>query len=274
MRFAAGVTLYNPTTEQLERLALLKNSFEKVFLFDNSEPSYKKPVYPFDESFEILTEGENRGLPYAFNSIIERCLDFDYLCTLDQDSTFAHEDIMRLEDYISDKGDINKVGIYAPFIDYGNNKTKNAQRTRSVKWVITSGAFVNLHAIRKSGLRYDENYFVDKTDVDMSFQMRQSGYYLVICHFSVLHQQLGVQTRKSRNSHNALRHYYMFRERFYFNNKWYRGPKKWFLNVVQTMRHLCMVVVCETEKCKKLRAFWDALSDYRKGNMGKSTIMI
>ena len=97
MKFAAGITLYNPNREQLERLNLLSKSFCHVFAFDNSEPCYQKPEVMMNENVAIFTEGENKGLSYAYNTIINKCDNYDYLCTLDQDSTFTKEDIPEIK---------------------------------------------------------------------------------------------------------------------------------------------------------------------------------
>ncbi len=272
MNFAAGVTLYNPTEEQLNQIAGLQMSFDKVYLFDNSEPSFQKPVYPQGEKIVLLSEHENKGLPYAFNTIISHCDEYDFLCTLDQDSTFTHEDIQSICSYIENLKDADRIGIVAPFIDYGYNPKDCDELVEEKKWVITSGAFVNLSVVRKEHFEYDENYFIDKFEVDLCWQMTTRGYEIQMYHPSVLHQQLGEKVGKARSSHNALRHYYLFRNRFYFNNKWYSGPKKWFLNFTQTTRHLYFVIASEPGKKEKLQAFISACADYRKKRFGKKHI--
>jgi len=269
MKFAAGVTLYNPTQEQLSRISDLQSSFDMIFLFDNSEPDYIKPEYPEGEKIVLQSEGFNKGLPFAFNSIISRCDDYDFLCTLDQDSSFLHGDIVSICNYIEKSVNIDDTGIVAPFIDYGYNVQKVDSIVEQKRWVITSGAFVNLHIVKKERLKYDDNYFIDKFEIDLCWQLTTRGYKILMYHPSVLHQQLGEKKGKSRSSHNALRHYYLFRNRFYFNNKWYKGPKKWFLNVAQTTRHLLMVIRYEDEPAKKLKSFAEATKDYLAGRMGK-----
>lgn len=271
MRFGAGVTLYNPTEDQLKRITDLQNSFDKIFLFDNSEPWYSKPLYPHGEKFVLLTEGENKGLPYAFNAIIECCNEYDFLCTLDQDSIFEHEDIMRIRSFIESLENSDSIGIVAPFIDYGFTEHNNNVQTKKKKWVITSGAFINLKTIRKERFRYDENYFIDKFEIDLCMQMTKKGYEILMYYLSVLHQQLGENVGKAHSGHNALRHYYLFRNRFYFNCKWYTGPKKWFLNSAQTSRQIYQILRYENRKKSKLNALFEAYVDYRGGRMGKKT---
>ena len=100
MKFAAGITLYNPTPLQLEHIKEYGKSFDYVFLFDNSEPEYKQIKNDFGDNFIVLSKGYNVGLPSAFNEIIknEKCQEIDFLCTLDQDSVFSELEIQKLKD--------------------------------------------------------------------------------------------------------------------------------------------------------------------------------
>ena len=222
----------------------------------------------------MLGEDANKGLSYAFNKIIELCGEYDYLCTLDQDSIYTKEEICKLRTYLDKMPISSKIGIVAPFIDYGTKPYTPSEEAEHVDFVITSGSFVNLTMIRERNITFDENYFIDRVDADLCKQVKAMGYEIKIYHESVLHQRLGEETPHSRSSHNPLRHYYMFRNRLYFNNKWYRGPKKWFMNVAQTIRHLWMILRFENDKCKKLHAFFEALTDYRNGRLGKNVIKI
>ena len=269
MKYAAGVILYNPTQEQIDRICKLEESFDAIFLFDNSEPTYQKPSYPHHIKFHLLGEDANKGLSYAFNKIIKLCGEYDYLCTLDQDSIYTKEEICKLRTYLDKMPISSKIGIVAPFIDYGTKPYTPSEEADHVDFVITSGSFVNLTMIRERNITFDENYFIDRVDADLCKQVKAMGYEIKIYHESVLHQRLGEETPHSRSSHNPLRHYYMFRNRLYFNNKWYRGPKKWFLNITQIIKHLYIILFYETERPKKLKAFIEATKDYMVGRMGK-----
>ena len=70
MRFAAGITLYNYTTEQIERIRNYSKVFDAVYLFDNSDEGYQTPPIDLKDNEFVITEGRNMGLPYAFNQII------------------------------------------------------------------------------------------------------------------------------------------------------------------------------------------------------------
>ena len=176
MKYAVGVTLYNPTDQQLERANKLSDLFDKVYLFDNSEPYYKIPRISSEENVVIITEGENMGLPYAYNKIIERCGDCDILCTLDQDSIFLKEDIEKLKLKVETCDAFEEIGIIAPYIDYGFGRHKAEDRIENKRWVITSGSFVNLDIIRKEKMKYDEAYFIDKFEIDLCESLLRKEY--------------------------------------------------------------------------------------------------
>lgn len=270
MKFAASVTLYNPNESQIEHVLEYKNSFDVVFLFDNTESGNKKDLLSLPENCVLLNENRNCGLPYAFNKTIEdpRTQATDFLCTLDQDSTFKKEDIASIKKYLEKSDDVEKIGIIAPFVNYGYGKHKKTNEVESKKWVITSGAFVNLNVIRKEKMTYDNAYFIDKCDIDICQQMLSRGYKVLVYHGAELFQTLGEYNGHKHPNHSTLRHYYLFRNRFYFNNKWFGKWKCIVLDVLQTLKHVCLIILYENDRKNKLKVLPRAFIDYKKNNMG------
>lgn len=270
MKFAAGITLYNPTIEELNKISKYEKCFDKIILFDNSEPNYTKPIFTFSKKFTILSDGENKGLSIAYNLIIKylNTYDFDYLCALDQDSDFIYNEIVKIKEYLENNSSID-IGIIGPYIDYGYKQHifKNVIEKR--KWVITSGSFINLKIVREEQLLFDENYFIDKFEIDFCQQMIENNHEVLMYHYSILQQKLGEFSGYSHPNHCPLRHYYLFRNRFYFNKKWFRKPKYLFLDVLQTIKHVFLILVCENDKFNKIKELPKAYMDYKKGMMGK-----
>lgn len=269
MKFAVGVTLYNPEREQVERLVRLTESFDKVFLFDNSDRDVCGFEIPVSEKIHLISENGNRGLPYAFNKIIQQCTAFDFLCTMDQDSLFEADDISKMKTFIETSVDIRHIGVVAPFIDYGHQKYAVSDKLEKKTWVITSGSFVNLKVLRDEGVAYDDAYFIDKFEIDLCQQLLKRGFSVLMYHGATLHQALGEESGHNHPNHNELRHYYIFRNRFYFNNKWHYGFVKFFLNVTQTLRHVTLITLYENKKLVKLKMLKTAFYDYRHQIMGK-----
>lgn len=278
MKFAAVVILYNPSEENIQHIKVYAESFDVVFVFDNSEPNFKKN-YSFNKvnkKFVYLSQNENIGLSAAFNIILkhEKIKDFDYLCTLDQDSVFSCEDILCFQRYIKDNSSslIDTTGIIAPFIDYGIGEKKPDVEYDEKDWVITSGSFINLSLIKKHNILFDENYFIDKVDADFCKQVKNKGLSIKLYYNSVLYQSLGDFTGYRHTNHSPLRHYYLFRNRLYFNHKYYGLIKCWLLNVLQSLRHAALIAIYEKHPYKKIRIFFKALRDYLHNKMGKSML--
>lgn len=275
MRFVAGITLYNPTESQLEKIKKYTDSFEYVFLFNNTEQGKNVNLHFDDPRIKVLGDGSNHGLPYAFNKILEHdeCRNADFLCTLDQDSFYSFENIARMKLFLENMCDLHHVGIVGPYVDYGDGGKKiYNQSYRKQPWVITSGSFLNLHLLYSESVRYDEKYFIDKFEIDLCKQLARKGYEILMYQGSVLVQALGEESGHRHPNHSALRHYYLFRNRFYFNRKWFTPVKRLVLNSLQTVKHIGLIVLYEERKANKVLMLKEAAKDYFANRMGKKCI--
>ena len=271
MKFAAGITLYNPTLEEIKNINAYANVFDKVWVYDNTENIERESIIKhLDKRILYMTRHVNDGLPYAFNKIINQVTEskYDFLCTLDQDSLFKSEEIEKIKN-ICEKIDLNKTGIIGPFIIYGEEKKDKEEVLESRKWVITSGAFLNIRLIEKYNMRYDENYFIDKFEIDLCEQMRRKGFKILMYHGAILKQRLGESSEHRHPNHNPERHYYLFRNRFYFNKKYKNNLEYVVYTCLQTFRHLVLIVLYENNKIEKMMMLKKAYCDFKKNNMGK-----
>lgn len=273
-RFVCGITVYHPDNAVLERVKDYSALFEKVYVFDNTEVDAVDVewgnVVKDICNVQYIYEGDNKGLPYAFNRIIESIpADIDFLCTLDQDSVFPTEDILSMKEKLSGLDDNLMAGIVGPKVLYDTNAYVKSDEIVGTRYVITSGSFVNLKAMHKLGIKYDEAYFIDKFEIDLGEQFKLKGYKIYQFLGSVLHQRLGELDSKGRRNHSALRHYYLFRNRFYFNCKFMSAPKRFVITTLQVVKHIGIVVFNEEDKKKKLRMMYVAYVDHRNKRYGK-----
>lgn len=273
MKYAAAVILYNPEKTDVYKIKEYLKSFDMVYIYDNSldnsdyynelDFDSKKVVYNFN--------GKNDGLPYAYNRVLEYLEDksFDYLCTLDQDSIYTHEEICKMKKYIENNGE-DKIAIYGPAIKYAHENKKELKEEifKNREWVISSGSFININILKDNNVMYDENYFIDRFEIDLCKQLTNLKYDVGMYYGSVLNQQLGEIAKGGHAEHSVLRNYYLFRNRFYFNKKYYTLPKRLCLNILQTGRHFLSIFLYEKEKSNKMKIFFVAVMDYLKGNMG------
>lgn len=272
MRFAVGITLYNPTDDNIKHIKEYADLFNKIFIYDNSEPEFLK-TYKFEaENIIYISNNKNDGLPYAYNKILEseEIKDCDYLCTLDQDSIFTKENIVKIQNYIRDNEKSLKeiTGIVAPFISYNGETPKN-ENIIEKEWVITSGSFLNLYLLRKFNLKYDENYFIDKFEIDLCKQIKLKNLSIKMFNCSILYQSLGESSSHNYPNHSPIRHYYLFRNRFYFNRKFYGFIKRWILNILQTFKHCVLILLYEKNPKRKIFMLPKAYRDYKLNLKGK-----
>lgn len=274
-KYACGITLYNPDSRVLERVKAYSFNFDVVYLFDNTEKINKGSEYLklMDNVYQLanviyISENDNKGLSYAFNTILDRLPDdIAYLCTLDQDSTFQEKDISKMKKTIENAN--NSYAIIAPKVIYRNEDVRRDESIIEKRYVITSGSFINVSIIKRENIRYDENYFIDKFEVDFEKQIQNLGYKIYQYNNSLLYQQLGDYNVRNHAVHSPLRHYYLFRNRFYFNQKFYTNFKKKILNILQTVRHATLIVLYENDKKKKLLVIKRAYKDYKNNIFGK-----
>ena len=272
--FEAAITLYNPTDEQIQRAISYSQTFDYVILLDNSDEYFDNNTLIIDmlnERCKYIRMSGNEGLSVAFNKAletpeVEKC---DYLCTLDQDSIFEQSQIRNLMNFISNTYiNLDEVGIFAPIIDYGKGQ-KKSENFEERKRVITSGSFVSLRNVKKFNIIYDIKYFIDKFEIDFCQQLLDKKLKIIVYHGAVLKQRLGDEGNFGHSCHSVLRHYYLFRNRFYFNHKFFPIYKRYLLNILQTARHCVFILLYEPQKVMKVKMLKLASQDYLNGKMGK-----
>lgn len=267
MKFIACVTLYNPDKDVIKRINEYLFSFDKVIVYDNSSNN-SSYIDDINENCIYLYNGSNDGLSIAFNEAIKIANEnnADYLCTLDQDSIFYEKDITKIKNDIVNCN--KKIGIMAPKIIYQNESQSTEVGISKTNWVICSGSFLNLSAINESNLRYDEYYFLDRFDQDICEAINRAGYDNYIDNEVYLYQELGY-TYKGKSNHSYIRHYYIFRNRFYYNKKFYSFPTNIIRSSLQTFRHLILIILEEDKKLLKIKQLFFAAHDYLNNKGGK-----
>ena len=269
MNFAAATTLYMPEERFIDNLLRNADAFPVLLVYDNSPDNAaymdrlrerENIVYHFD--------GVNHGLPEVFNRALAECRerDVDFLCTLDQDSVMGAETVRRIEEYLTnhDTSDLAAVGTCR-----GRQYTEDPDGDPGVEveWLICSGCFLNLKALDRYGLTYDEAYFVDRFDEDLCRRVKRAGLHLRMLRNAYMAHTLG-EGRK----YSPLRNYYVFRNRFYFNRKHYGAAAGLCRSALQTARHVFGLLREGAAGRAKLRTLPLAWRDYRRGRMGPVSV--
>ena len=271
MKFAVGITVYYPKYEQVEKIKSYVDCFDMVMVVDNTENKdyYSKEISEISD-IEYYAEN-NVGLPKAFNKMIQnaRKEKIDFLCILDQDSDLEKQSIYDIKGVINGLSNFNDFGIIAPKAICEKNNHQCKEGISRENWVISSGSFLNLKVLEQSRIKYDENYFVDRCDADFCKQIINNNLNILVCNNIILKQKLGEVNRRGYLEHSVSRNYYMFRDRLYFNKKFYSQPKRFLLNVLQVLKHYFSIIMYEEKKMSKIMISIKAFKDYKNKVIGR-----
>lgn len=251
MRYACGIVLYNPSCENIDHLKEMVREFELVFIWDNSECNEKYVAEIQKMSDEYIYLKKNAGLAKPYNFFLNICekKDVDILCILDQDTQFDVEKIKRIKKNIAH--DISsKDAIYAP-------RLKN---TSQKDWVINSNSFLNVSVLKDNSIIYDEFYYLDRLDADFCRQVRAKNLQIKIYEEIIIDHRIG---EGDRGSHAPIRHYYMFRNRRYFNYKFYPYLHAKIRTILQDLKHILSILLYEKEKVCKISQLFKGIRSYK-----------
>lgn len=278
MRFSAGFTLFYPSKEEMQVVLNYSKIFDKIYIFDNSDKFEKQQENELEfinnDKIKYFSTGQNLGLSVALNQICKIASNdgFEYVCLFDQDSYISDDDLKKIFDVIANNTD-EFVGVFCPEILYDHEINKKVYRENSIEeinWAITSGSFINLKIFETTS-GFDEKYFIDRLDFDYCFYLRKRTYKVIQIKNAFLHQQLGEKRTvlgMNISEHNAIRHYYVFRNRLYF----YLSKQFSFFNVfkviIMSFKHLFSILL-ESNRKRKIKILWKSILDYSRGNMEK-----
>lgn len=271
MKYVCGIVTYFPNESIIGKIKEYSNVFEHILVFDNT-PNGSKFLKKLDNflKVEVIFNKQNLGLSKAYEILLEKAEDgYNYLCLLDQDSVFNSGEIHKMMNFINIYPSKENVAIFSPRIVYNERNLKTfVSDYEFKKFVISSGSFINLEIVKNDlDIKFDANYFIDRVDTDFCMLCVKKGYKLVQYNKSVLIQQLGTEGHFGISQHSYKRHYYIFRNRFYYNQKFYRHYKS--LSILQTLKQCLRIILFEDEKTLKLKQLSYAIHDFNHGCMSK-----
>ena len=277
MRIACGITLYNPEKEDLDNILFYAGCFEKVYIYNNTVESniidYVMSRIRDYDNIMVISSGNNDGLSIACNELCKysKKEGFEYIILFDQDTRMDEENIGILLNELKLISSNKKIAMYCPkMVNFDGNEDQKKDK-EFVEWCITSGSVIDL-SIFENPFVFDDNYFIDRVDRDYCKQVRDAGYKICKINSAVLYQQLGeerVVFGRKVSTHSRIRHYYIMRNRLYYNYKFYKKIEATILSFVQSIRHIVLILFCESEKTKKIGMCVKGIKDYMNKNMGK-----
>ncbi len=258
-KYVAAVVWYYPTQEQIGMTYRLQKMFSHIYVFDNTPDISNYNIIKCC-NVSYISHKKNVGLAKAYNEIIDLLSEKTIVCILDQDSKILEKTINQIKDYI-EYNDMQSVAIVAPHLSIHNKFPTKINETRNIEWTINSGSFLNVDLIKKYNMRYDEHYFLDCVDLDFCMQISRNGLKIIQVENCLLEQELGEKNKKGYGEHSALRHYYIARDRIYYNYKFFGRIIATLRSILQTIKHIMIICVCESNTCEKLNAIWKGMKD-------------
>lgn len=282
MKLAAVVVLYNPSAKILENIKSYIDYVDVVYAVDNSSSDNSIPLQ--SDKIVYLSNSENKGIAYALNRGAKQAIadGYDWLLTMDQDSTFQGDGVDKLKEFIvgcksaDSEYQYDKIGLVTPFHRTLFNEAEQLSEIDSPAVVMTSGNIISLEAYQKIG-GFKDWMFIDAVDFDYCLNLRDHGYDIWRLPQVELKHNLGdvvFKTFRGKRyyglNHSPVRRYYIVRNRHYFCDM-YEERYPGFCNAERqsTKVEVKGILLCEKQKIRKLLAMFRGYLDYKLGKKGK-----
>lgn len=259
LRLATVVVCYHPEESLRNNILSYHGEGNAVFVWDNT-PGGSTVVKSLQDYGHVRVDcnvsGENKGLPYAYNRIIERIAEegYTHLMTMDQDSRFeGFEAFLAGIKLVSD----DKVGMFVPPIN-----TTDVLDNKIVPHAPQSGCVFDLEMVRKIGM-FREDFFIGMVDVEMQLRAQAAGYSIIQVGGCNLEHHIGSERtvkffgkEVQVSDYSPMRHYYDSRNRILMWHEFpddytRKGKLAYFMGRLKVM---LKIVLFEKEKVKKVFA--------------------
>jgi rhamnosyltransferase len=209
MKLAGIVILYYPDIDIIiKNIKSYSINLDKLFIYDNTEKFNQElleSINKIEGNIAYFFTGKNEGIAKRLNEATQKAIEegFDFLLTMDQDSSFKPGDFETFKLLIqqSNHSNVAQYGVnyqpdYTPIKDY-------PEETRAL---ITSGSILNLALSKQVGL-FNEDFFIDFVDTEFSYRIIQHGYINILFSNIVLNHALGtlVEGRGLGNFKKSMR---------------------------------------------------------------------
>jgi rhamnosyltransferase len=279
--FAACVILYNPKKEDIANILTYVNKVKKVYVFDNTEGKNNENLFQNYENVSYFWDKENKGIAIRLNEGCKKAIaeNFDYLLTMDQDSSFIEEKIDLYFNAILDFKEKEKVAVYG--LEYNANDINNTtSEYNEVDHLITSASILNLKLYHEIG-GFDENLFIDGVDIEYCYSALSKGFKNIKFGRIFFNHTLGIRTKRGSvftlylfkkyvAVHSSLRVYYMQRNMLYIKNKYGKLLPEIIHKFVKNQKHhISKNIKYSNEFFTVLKYKRKAFDDYKNNKMGK-----
>ena len=226
MNIAGVVILYHPDIQLLsENIKTYVQGVKQLYVYDNSEtktPGIEEALSKLHPFIQYHYFNANEGIAKRLNRAVEDAAknNYDYLLTMDQDSSFKEGDFEKYKSQIQS-------AAYTNVAQFGVNCQPNLtipkEQPKEALTLITSGSILNLSLIERVGV-FNEDLFIDFVDAEFSYRVIQNGHINLMFSNIILNHALGklIEGRSLANfkktlriTHSPIRVYYIIRNGLY-----------------------------------------------------------
>ena len=267
----AVVVWYNPTPEQSRNIQSYAHHVRHVVVVDNSKKNNAVLLGTPDSWCTYLPLGDNKGIASALNIGCQEAIaqGAEWIMTMDQDSCWKEEQIMRYMQLANAYPMTEKVGVFSPRQDYQSHFRDYPDAYEEKIAVMTSGCLLSAAGYCKTG-GFREELFIDEVDNEYCMHIRREGLKVVVINHAFLEHRLGELRNirflglwsKEYIDHEPWRFYYMTRNNLLLSH-WY--PEYHHFNTQRLRKMLKRIVLYDRRhKLAALRMCWRGWRDFRK----------
>lgn len=280
MNIAGVVILYHPDIQLLsENIKTYVQGIKQLYVYDNSEsksPGIEEALRKLHPSIQYHYFNANEGIAKRLNRAVKEAAgnNFDYLLTMDQDSSFKEGNFEKYKMQI-------QASAYSNVAQFGVNCQPNftvaKDQPEEVLTLITSGSIVNLSLSNKVGA-FNEDLFIDYVDADFSYRVIQSGYVNLLFSNIILNHALGklIEGRSLANfkktlriTHSPIRVYYIIRNGLYLLLKAQGLTTAMKKDVLRCIKILKNDLIYNPALVSVYIHLFSGIFDFLRGKMGK-----
>ncbi|MGL1902337.1 MAG: glycosyltransferase [Fibrobacterales bacterium] len=271
----AVVVLYNPHENEFNRIVKHSKIFAELIVIDNSSTSFKDRLLGLP-GVQYVGNMQNYGIAKAFNQGLAYANkhSYKYCLMMDQDSEIDKQSVLNLIRSFELKPEA--FICTSTIQEYNQSETTQALEESQILQIpvcISSGSLVNVSLLEKVGY-HDEKMFIDYVDFEICLRAAKFGLYTYQVKGATLKHQLGDQKKHELfgftfypTHHSALRKYYKTRNMLYVFVKYFTSNPKWVLQKIKfTLYELILMVMFESNKLKKIKAYLFGFKDFILGN--------
>ncbi len=278
------IVTYHPSAEMLENVSAVLAQIQGLVIVDNGSNAEELDALRRagrNLGFQLIENQENLGIAEGLNQGVRwaKSNGYPWVILFDQDSKITPGFIRQMFAAWESHPLRERVAAVHPkyvMPDTGVEPIVRRGKDGGPVTSMTSGALMPCWIFDRIGF-FASEYFIDLVDCEYSLRIRSAGFLLADSREAVLLHCAGHPERVSflgfsfgPSHHNAIRRYYISRNRVVVYRKYFcRFPRWTLLSMNEALRETLKCFLAEQNRLRKFRNFLLGTWDGFAGRMGK-----